>query len=185
MDEKELLKVKKHILEFREQTLIDRIYGKNGFEDEVLDVMKEEKDYGSYKFIGELLINVLSTQKLIETDFYGGFNENEHYFIVNSIEDVERFKEMLLEIKGTYEVVKSIDNDVKSFLKKEYQDNEEIIQRMKELVNKKSVTKDKKTIYILMKEALEYVSSRKSLSDLFKVGVNYYKNLEKEFEEDR
>lgn len=186
MEKKKLLKLKNHILSHEDQKLIDKFFGKNRFRDVVLDIIIQEKLFGIYIFIGEVLIKVLETEKLIEKDFEGGFNEGEHYLVIDIPEDVEKFKIDLFEEKEKRKETGNSTKDVVEFLKEEYQNNKEVIQKVKELVEyKKHVRRDKKAIYKLMNEALTYVGSRKMLSELFGVGINYYKNLEKELEEDK
>lgn len=178
MDEKYVSDLRAHILEFGDQKLIDMSYGKCEFEDVVLDIMKEKKDYGSYMFVGELLINVPRTKVLTEIEFFGGFIENKHYFVIDSKEKAEKVREKFVEIRD------SIVEDVRVYLKEEYRDNTEIIEKVKVLVNRKSEIKNRKISYNLMTEALKYVKDRKTLSALFKVGINYYKSLETEFKKE-
>lgn len=99
MDEKEKLKLKNHILIYGSQDQIDKCFGKNIFEKEIIDVIKEMKYFGSFEFIGEYLVDILATEKLIKDNFLGGFNEKKHFFIINSSEDLEKFKESLLKLK--------------------------------------------------------------------------------------
>lgn len=185
MEEKDALKVKKHILEFGNQELIDKIYGKNKFYSDILKIIKEVKIYSHFKFLGELLINVPSTKKLIESDFYGGINEGKHYLVINSYEDVKKFKEIIIDIKTNIEEEKDDTKDIPSFLKKEYQSNEEVINFIKDSIKKKETLTNKKEIYLLMSKTLQYVKSKKLLNELFDVGVNYYRELEKEFKEEK
>lgn len=182
MEQKELIKLKEHALKFEDHDIIDKLYGKNKFESEVIEVIKKIKDYSSYEFVGELLINVSITKNLIADNFYGGFNEGEHYLCINSLEDVEKFKEMLFNNKSKEE--KSINKDIPSFLKEQYQNDTKVIQEIENYLIKFSELTDKKAIYHLMTKALEYVASKKDLNDLFGVCINYYRNLEKDFKEE-
>ncbi len=185
MEEKDALKVKKHILEFGNQELIDKIYGKNKFYPDILKIIKEVKVYSHFKFLGELLINVPSTKKLIESDFYGGFNEGEHYLIIDSYEDVEKFEKIIIGIKTNFEEKKDSNRDISSFLKIEYQSDETVINTIKDSIKKKETLTNKKEIYLLMSKTLQYIKSKKLLNELFDVGVNYYRELEKEFKEEK
>ena len=184
MEKKDTLKVKEHLLEFGEQKLIDKIYGKNKFYTDILKIIKDVKIYSSYEFLGELLINIPNTEKLVENDFYGGFNEGEHYLIIDSCEDVKKFKKIIIDIKTTFEK-KNSNKDISSFLKTEYQSDEAVINTIKGSIKKKETLTNKREIYLLMKDTLLYVKNKKSLNKLFDVGVNYYKELEKEIEEEK
>lgn len=184
MEKKDTLKVKEHLLEFGEQKLIDKIYGKNKFYTDILKIIKDVKIYSSYEFLGELLINIPNTEKLVENDFYGGFNEGEHYLIIDSCEDVKKFKKIIIDIKTTFEK-KNSNKDISSFLKTEYQSDETVINTIKGSIKKKETLTNKREIYLLMKDTLLYVKNKKSLNKLFDVGVNYYKELEKEIEEEK
>ena len=182
MDEKEKLKLKNHILIYGSQDQIDKCFGKNIFEKEIIDVIKEMKYFGSFEFIGEYLVDILATEKLIKDNFLGGFNEKKHFFIINSSEDLEKFKESLLKLKK-HEAIKNTTKDISLFLKEEFRNNNEIIQKVNEAIVKKT-TLARKEQYNLMTEILQYTANKRSLSELFEVGINYYRELEKEFKEE-
>lgn len=183
MEIKEKLKLKNHILTYGSQDQIDKCFGKNIFENETIDVIKEMKYFGSFEFIGEYLINILATEELTKDNFHGGFNEKKHFFIINSPEDVEKFKDSLLKLKKEHEVTKKIIKDISSFLKEDFKKNNEIIQKVNEAIIKRT-TLTRKEQYNLMTEILQYTANKKSLSELFEVGINYYRELEKEFKEE-
>lgn len=183
MEVKEKLKLKNHILIYGSQDQIDKCFGKNIFEKETIDVIKKMKYFGFFEFIGEYLVNILATEELIKNNFLGGFNEKKHFFIINSSEDVEKFKESLLKLKKEHEVTKKITKDISLFLKEEFRNNNEIIQKVNEAIVKRT-TLARKEQYNLMTEILQYTANKKSLSELFEVGINYYRELEKEFKEE-
>lgn len=174
--------VRQHIKDYGSQELIDKIYGKNKYKGKIFNLMKMYKLYNTHTFMGELLVDELHTQWLIDVNFNGGFNEGEHYLIIESEDDLQSFENYLSENKNEEKRLEDTKEKIIASLKTDFKEDEEIISSIIAKLDNFTKSKDKGERYYIMKDVLFYVKTKKVLNSLFGVGVNYYKNLEKDFE---
>lgn len=172
--------LRQHIKNFGSQELIDKSYGKSEYKDRILNLMKKYKIYNTHIFMGELLIDILHTQWLIDVNFNGGFNEGEHYLIIESEDDLQSFENFLSENKNEEKRLEDTRKKVIASLKTDFKENEEIISDIIGKLDNFAKSKDKEERYYIMNDVLHYVKTKKILNSLFGVGINYYNNLEKD-----
>lgn len=182
MKDKDWKALRQHIKDFGSQELIDKSYGKSKYKDKIINLMRRYKIYNTHTFMGELLVDVLHTQWLIDVNFNGGFNEGEHYLIIESEDDLQSFENYLSENKNEEKRLDDTKKKVIVSLKTDFRENEEIISDIMAKLDNFTKSKDKKERYYIMADVLHYIKTKKDLNSLFGVGVNYYKNLEKDLE---
>lgn len=172
--------LRQHIKDYGSQELIDKIYGKSEYEDEILNLKRKYKLYNTHTFMGELLIDELHTLWLIDVNFNGGFNEGEHYLIIESKDDLQSFENYLSANKNEDKRLEDTKEKVIASLKPDFKENEEIISSIIAKLDNFTKSKDKEERYYIMTDVLFYVKTKKVLNSLFGVGINYYNNLEKD-----
>ena len=185
MKDKDCETLRQHIKNFGSQELIDRSYGTNKYKNKILELMKEYKIYNTHIFVGELLVDVRHVKWLIARNFYGGFNEREHYLIIESKDDLQSFKDFLSENKNEEKLLEDTRKRVIASLKNEFKEDEEVISNIIDQLDNFKKTKNKRESFEIMSDVLYYVKNKKLLNTLFGVGTNHYRQLEKDLGEDK
>lgn len=163
--------------------LLFLLHGKNDYIKEMNDLEKTYKIFGEWDFFGKLLVNIKAIEELILEKFKGGLTLKTHYLIIDTLESLNEFEEILKRNSQREEIIKrkedkELKEKIASSLKKEYKGSEKMIELIFNILSESKNLKDKELLD-KMTEVKKYVNKITNLNTLFGKGKNFYNELKK------